>query len=212
VSGSLKNSPFILMLVLPFLERGSKDTLDIARKALDGGVDAIQLREKGVPAGSFLQVAEGLYPICKQYNSLLIINDRLDIAMMVDADGVHLPVAGLPPEQVREIAGDEMLVGRSAHNLEEVREAVTGGCDYCILGPVFETPSKAGILEPLGVDGLGDICNEVDIPIIAIGGIGEENARACLEAGASGIAVMRAITDARDVRGSARVLKKAITL
>jgi len=142
----------------------------------------------------------------------VIVNDRLDVALAAGAAGVHLGRESLGAREVVSWcrgghAPAEFLVGVSCHSLAEAREAERAGAGYIFFGPVFDTPSKRGMGEPQGLARLGEICRVVKIPVLAIGGVSEENAGECIRAGAAGIAAIRMFQDARD----AETLKQAVT-
>jgi thiamine-phosphate pyrophosphorylase len=142
----------------------------------------------------------------------VIVNDRLDVALAAGAAGVHLGRESLGAREVVSWcrgghAPAEFLVGVSCHSLAEAREAERAGAAYIFFGPVFDTPSKRGMGEPQGLARLGEICRVVKIPVLAIGGVSEENAAECIRAGAAGIAAIRMFQDARD----AETLKQAVT-
>jgi len=130
----------------------------------------------------------------------LLLNDRSDIARAARADGVHLTTHSLPAQSVRNAAGPEFLIGVSSHSLQEARAARMNGADFVVFGPVFETPAKRGFREPQGLDKLRDVTRELgDFPVLAIGGITLDNVADCFQAGASGIAAIRLLSDAESM-------------
>lgn len=174
--------------------------------ALRGGVRLVQYRAKPevtnaegelLTDGERLQQARALRELCARHGALFIVNDRLDIALAVEADGVHLGQGDLPPAVARQLLGPERLIGRSTHAIEQLRQAVADGCDYVGVGPVNATPTKPG-RQPVGLDYVRQAAGECPIPFFAIGGIDAEALPRVQEAGATRVAVVRAITEAND--------------
>ena len=180
------------------------------RMALQGGVRAVQLREKDLPVRDLLALAQELRSITREFGAKLFVNDRVDVAAAVDADGVHLGQQSMPAEAARKIVGKDMLIGVSTHNIEEAKAAEGGGADFITLGPVFETPSKAKYGHPVGVDVIRNIKCDIAIPIFAIGGIKSGNLRPILGAGAFGVAVISAILAADDIRKASSKMIESI--
>lgn len=160
------------------------------------GVPALQVREKDLEDGARFDLARRARAALGD-RALLLVNGRVDLALAAAADGVHLPAAGVPVAAVRRAAGRPLLVGRSTHELGEVRRALDEGADYVVYGPLFETPSKAGRLAPRGISSLRAAA-AIGIPVLALGGV-EDAARAAevLDAGAWGVAGVRAFLDPR---------------
>ncbi len=186
--------------------------LESIRWAIDAGVDWIQIREKDLGGGRLAELARGAVAAerVKERGSREIVNDRLDVAVAAGAGGVHLGRESLP---VRDVAAwrekekvADFLIGVSCHGLDEARAAALDGVDYLIFGPVFETPSKMRFGAPLGIDRLREVCAEIRIPVLAIGGISLANAGRCFEAGAAGIAAIRLFQDV----GSAAELRERV--
>ena len=173
----------------------------------------MQLREKGLPTHEFYALACELRKITLDFKANLIINDRVDIALAVEADGVHLGWQSLPFGVVRKLLGFEKLIGVSTHNRQEALQAQEYGADYITFGPIFDTPSKAGILDPTGPEEILKIRSEIRIPVIALGGISEKNIEAVLHSGADGIAVISSIMQADNPEDAAGCLcNKIVTL
>ena len=191
------------------LARG-RSLLRIVEDAAAGGVTMVQLREKGINTGEFFAVAQELRDMTRRRGIPLIINDRLDIALAVRADGVHLGQDDLPLKEARRIAGGEFIIGVSAHNPEEALAAERDGADYLGSGAVFPTGTKADISGVIGIAGLAALCASVRIPVIGIGGIGPDNAAEVIRAGASGVAVISAILARDDVREAAAFLRRIL--
>lgn len=162
-----------------------------ALAGLPAGAAAVQLRGKTLDGRRLLERALALRQVTRAHGAALLVNDRLDVALAAGADGVHLPGAGLPVAQARRLAPGLML-GASTHRLDEARAAAEDGADFVTFGPVYATPSKAGLGEPVGVEALARAVAAVPIPVFALGGIDQERAPACVAAGAR-LAVIRAV-------------------
>lgn len=162
---------------------------DLAKKALELGVRLIQLREKKMKDRELLKVAKKLRELTESYDALLIINDRIDLALACEADGVHLGQEDLPLEVARELF--DGIIGVSVHSVEEAREAKKA--DYLGAGPVFATTTKEDAKAPIGVDGLKKIILATNLPVFAIGGIKLENVKIVLDCKVAGVAVVSAI-------------------
>ena len=172
------------------------------RRAVAAGVDWIQIREKDLDPRSLIELARFAIAEVQSTPTKILINDRLDVALASGAAGVHLGEQSLPAAQVNEwrylVRRADFQIGVSSHSLEAAQAAERGGADYLFFGPVFATPSKASFGPPQGVERLREVCSAARIPVLAIGGVSAENARACLEAGAAGIAAIRLFQDARN--------------
>jgi len=179
---------------------------DKIKGALDGGVRAVQLREKNLNGRDLLAAAERLRLLTREYGALLFINDRADVAKLSGADGVHLGQNGISPAAARKALGGEALIGVSAHNLTEARKAEEDHANFITFGPVYQTPSKAQWGPPLGLKPLKEITGLVNIPVYAVGGINKDRVEEVIASGASGIAVISAILSSSDVRKSAEEL------
>lgn len=169
--------------------------LDAVASALQGGVDVVQLREKSMPANRFLQLAKKVKQLCLQYDATFIINDRVDIAALVEADGVHLGQDDLDVASAREILGANAIVGISTHEPSHAIKAVADGADYIGVGPVFATPTKQTAI-PVGLEYVKWVSENIDLPAFAIGGIDLDNCEKVYEAGLKRISVVRAIINA----------------
>jgi thiamine-phosphate pyrophosphorylase len=170
--------------------RGDRGLTPLVAEAAAGGLGAVQLREKDLPGGDLLHLAEALLRALD--DTPLLVNERVDVALAAGAAGVHLPAAGLPTPAARRLVGPDRLVGRSVHSVEEARQAEAEGADYIILGTIFATPSKPG-RAPAGLPLVREVTAAVRLPVIAIGGIDERNAASVIGAGAHGVAVSSAI-------------------
>ncbi len=190
-----------------------RSTQTIVDAALAGGIDVVQIREKHASARERLAIARDLRGPTAEAGVSLVINDRVDIALAADADGVHLGDDDLPVEDARELLGEDAIIGRSVSTVEAAREAERAGADYLGVGAVFATGSKDDIPEEeyaIGLDRVRDTAAAVDIPFVGIGGITPDNAADVTEAGADGVAVITAITKANDPEQATRDLVDAV--
>lgn len=176
--------------------RSEDEFLDAIASALEGGVDVLQFREKNMPARKIIELGKKIKQLCLQYEVTFIVNDRVDIAAILEADGVHLGQDDLDVKSAREILGDKCIVGVSTHAPEQALKAVEDGADYIGVGPVFATPTKEGRI-PVGLDYVKWVSKNIDIPAFAIGGINEENVNEVIGSGAKRVAVVRAIINAK---------------
>lgn len=174
--------------------------LDAIASALKGGVDILQFREKNMPAKKMVELGKKIKLLCSEYGTTFIVNDRVDIAAVLEADGVHLGQEDLDVKSARAILGDKgngkYIVGVSTHAPEQALKAVEDGADYIGVGPVFATPTKEGRI-PVGIEYINWICKNIDIPAFAIGGIDEDNIEQVISAGAKRVAVVRAIINSK---------------
>jgi thiamine-phosphate pyrophosphorylase len=174
------------------------DELETARLAVEGGATVVQWRLKNVQRVDVVERGRATRSLCARYGVPFVVNDDIEAALMLGADGVHLGRTDDGAERARE---QGLLLGLSATNLEEAR-AADGEADYIGVGPVWETPSKADVDPAIGLEGLREICGATTVPVIAIGGIDASNAAECIRAGAIGVAVVRAARDAAAVRAA----------
>ena len=181
--------------------------LEKIEAALRGGVRIIQLREKSLSARELLEAAKGVRELTAAFGARLLINDRVDIAMLSSADGVHLTSKSYSASFARALLGKEGVVGVSTHSVIEAKAAEKDGADFITFGPVFHTPSKAGYGEPLGVAELKKAVRALSIPVYGLGGINMKNAGQVLKAGANA-AVISAIMGSPDIEAGARELLK----
>jgi len=185
---------------------------DAVRLALEGGVRAIQVREKDMPIRELISLCQELRKMTREFGAKLFINDRLDVALSVEADGVHLSHQSMPTRAVREMVRDKMMIGVSTHTVEEAVQAQADGADFVTFGPIYETPSKAGMGKPLGLDPLRTARYKLDIPVFALGGIKGRNIGHVLWAGAYGVSMISAIFGAEDIRKAAKNINEMITI
>jgi thiamine-phosphate pyrophosphorylase len=183
---------------------------EVIEAAIDGGVTMVQLREKDASSREFYELALEIRRVTGSRRVPLVINDRLDIALAVEADGLHIGQSDLPLEAARRIAGGRMFIGVSAGSVEEALAAESGGADYLGVGAVFPTGSKADAGEAIGLETLSAICRAVRVPVAAIGGIGPANAGTVMQSGAAGIAVISAILSQPDVKTAAVELRRRV--
>lgn len=177
--------------------------LSVIDSALQGGVRAIQLREKDLTAAELLPLAQELRNLTREYAAQLLINDRIDIALAVQADGVHLGEHSLPTDVVRQLAGPKMLIGVSTHSIADISRATEQGADFVTFGPVYATPSKTTFGPPQGLKALTDACQGSSLPVFALGGITLPRVAVVRQAGASGVALISAICASPDPRTAA---------
>lgn len=174
--------------------------------AIKGGVTLIQIREKDASTREFYEVAKEVKEVTSKYKIPLIINDRIDIALAINAEGVHLGQSDMPINEARIILGKNKIIGISANTIEEAFAAENSGADYLGVGPVFYTGTKKDINTPRGINGLRDIIEKINIPSVAIGGINKDNAKSVLATGVNGISVISAILGNDDIKKSAEEL------
>ena len=197
------------LMVVTDRKRCVRPLVETVRAALRGGADAVQLRERDLSALELLNLAEHLRRLTLEEGAALVVNHRLDVALAVEADGVQLGWRSLPAAEARRLAGDRLRIGVSCHDAAQLRAAEAAGADYAILGPVFFTPSKEGLVEPLGLEKLAKMASGVErLPVIAVGGITAENVGRVRATGAAGVAVISAIAAASDPTEAARALAR----
>ena len=197
---------FDLYLVTDRTQTRGRDLLWVLQQALEGGVNAVQLREKDLGGKNLYDLAEKVRRLCESYRASLFINDRIDVALAVNAAGVQLGKTSLPIEAARTLLGPEKLIGASIHSLEELTDAKGGGADFVLFGPVYFTPSKASFGAPQGLAALRSIVENSALPVYAIGGITGENANAVKEVGVRGIALIAAIIGAERPKETAEAI------
>ncbi|MCX7837913.1 MAG: thiamine phosphate synthase [Anaerolineae bacterium] len=183
---------------------------EVVAAALRGGATLVQYREKNASTRQMIAEATRLRDLCRAYGVPLIVNDRVDIALAVDADGVHVGPDDMPVALARKLMGRDKIVGASAGTIAEARAAIADGADYLGVGAIFATSSKADAGEPIGLDGLQQIVRVSTIPVVGIAGINATNAASVIRAGAVGIAVISAIVSADDIERATRELKTIV--
>jgi len=177
----------------------------LANQLLDGGARVLQLRMKGATAASMVAVVDELRPLCKRREALLIVNDRLDVALGAGAGGVHLGQDDLPLAAARKLCPPGFIIGVSTHTVAQARAAVEGGADYLGFGPCFPTATKENPDPVVGLEQLAEVCR-MGRPVVAIGGITVERARDVARAGAAAAAIISAVNGAADVTAAARAV------
>jgi thiamine-phosphate pyrophosphorylase len=209
-----QNMDFTLYLVTDRRWLGERTLWDGVEEAIRGGATLVQLREKKISSKEYLELAQRVKEVTDRHDIPLIINDRIDIALAIDADGVHLGPEDLPVPIARKLLGGGKIIGSSAASVDEALLFQAQGADYLGVGAVFPTATKRGT-EKVGLEDLRGIKSAVHIPVVAIGGINAENAKPVMETGVDGVAVVSAIMDQTDIREAARqllsVLKGATT-
>lgn len=186
------------------------ETLEQAvEQAIQGGCSVIQLREKNCSTSEFFKIAENIKNITKKYQIPFIINDRIDIMLAVDADGVHLGQEDMPVARARELIGEDKIIGCSAHNLEEAVLAWQDGADYLGVGAIFGTSTKTDACNT-SIETLKEICAKVNLPVVAIGGVNASNVGALAKTGIQGAAVVSAVMAAEDRKRAAEVMKMKV--
>lgn len=176
-------------------------------EALKGGVTCVQLREKNLPDEEFLQEAIEIKSLCRKYNVPLFINDNVSVALKCGADGIHVGQDDMAVSEVRSIVGENMMIGVSAHSVEEALEAVKNGADCLGVGAMFATSTKTDA-NVLSWQTLYDICHAVDIPVVAIGGLNKDNIPSLAGSGVDGVALVSAIFASKDIESECRLLRK----
>ena len=199
-----------LYLVTDSVLAGDRNMEDIVKEAVEGGVTMVQLREKSLDTRSFIDRALRLKKLLAPYGVPLIINDRVDVALASDADGVHIGQSDMPFSMARAILGPDKIIGLSVENMDQVSEANGLDVDYIGVSPVFATPTKTDTAEPFGLDGLQRAVRMSVHPAVAIGGMNAGTAREVISTGVDGIAVVSAIVCAASPREASRELMRII--
>lgn len=203
---------FRLLLVTDRHQLQGRSLSMVLSQAIRAGVPAIQLRERDLPTGELLSLARKIHALTAPRVVPLILNDRVDLVLAMNLDGVHLRANSLPVSAVRRLIGPDRLIGISTHSAEEVQRANHDGADYIIFGPIFDTPSKRSFGSPLGLDALADVCRESMVPIFAIGGITGERVRDVRRVGAHGVAVIGALLTCADIGAAVREFSDALQI
>lgn len=183
--------------------------LDAVASALKGGVDILQLREKNMLANKIIELGKKVKLLCAEYGATFIVNDRVDIAYVLDADGVHLGQDDMDIESARKILGSNAIIGISTHAPEQAQKAVNDGADYIGMGPVFTTPTKPG-RQSVGLEYVKWVSENIKIPAFAIGGIDLDNVQDVINAGAKKVAVVRAIINSDNPEKAAQEFLKVL--
>jgi len=190
---------FALYLVTDRKLTGYRSLEDVIEEACTAGVRAVQLRERDLNAEELFRLGKRIHLITRKYNTSLFINDRIDVAKAIGAEGVHLRETSLPVNEARRLLEPDMMLGVSVHSIENAIAAYDNGADFLVFGTIFHTQSKPGTIEPVGTDAIIHLTQKVDIPVFVIGGITPERTRVCIEAGAHGVAVISAIMESHNI-------------
>lgn len=188
---------------------GRQTLYEQVEAALQGGVTLVQLREKQLDEAAFIREAIEMKTLCQQYHVPLIINDRVNVALKSDADGVHVGAEDMSVAEIRRLAGDDFIIGATAKTVEQAQRAEADGADYLGVGAVFPSPTKTNAIR-ITASQLREICDAVRIPAVAIGGINAENLHKLVGGGMCGIAVVSAIFSAKNIRTETAQLKARV--
>lgn len=205
----MKNSPLQVILDKGILK--DRDITEAASKIIEAGGSCIQLRDKISTDRELLREAKILRSLTKSNKCIFIINDRVDIAVLSSACGVHLGQDDMPVEEARNLIGKDKFIGVSCHNIEQAKNAQSVGADYIGLGPIFRTPTKPG-LEPIGTDIIQKALQEINIPAFFIGGINLDNIHEILKKGAGHIAIVSAILNSSNISEAVRNFNDSIRM
>jgi thiamine-phosphate pyrophosphorylase len=197
---------FNLYLITDRHQTGNLRLVDVVEDALKGGVRGVQLREKDLSSRELYELAYDMRKLTSRYGAKLLINDRVDVALAVEADGVHLGLNSMPIHRVRRLLGADRLIGLSCHNQINAIMAQENGADFITFGPVYYTPSKANYGKPVGVERLETVSHLLEIPVFALGGIKKSNIDEVMAAGAAGISLVSAIIAEDDPRKEAEAM------
>lgn len=197
-----------LYLVTDQRSAGSRTVADVVAAAVQGGVTCVQLREKQLNTRDFVAQAMAMKALLQPHGIPLVINDRIDVALACGAQGVHLGQSDMPVAQARRLLPSAVFIGWSVETMDDVARSASLPVDYLGVSPIHATPTKTDTQTPWGLDGLRRVRSATALPLVAIGGIHADNARAVLSAGADGLAVVSAICAADDPRAAAAALRK----
>lgn len=187
-----------------------RSTIEVSRQILESGVKILQYREKYKKQGEMYRECLELRLMTRQAGALFLINDHIELALAVEADGVHVGQDDLPLSIVRKLVGPERIIGVSTHSPEQARAAVAGGADYIGVGPIFATNTKTDVCAPVGLDYLRYVAENLTIPFVAIGGIKEHNLAEVLNAGAKTVALVTEIVGCTDIAGKVGRLQQVL--
>ncbi len=201
---------FSLYLITDRKLTGNRSVVEVVKEACETGVRAVQLRERDLDTHALYDIAVELRAVTRAYNARLFINDRIDIALATDADGVHLRERSLPVKTVRALLPEDKLIGVSVHSIEKAIQTQNEGADFLVFGTIFQTQSKPDCNEPAGIKPLRDLKQKASIPVFAIGGITPDNTHMCIKAGASGVAVISAIMQSSNIPKTIQQFKEEL--
>ena len=199
---------FDLYLITDRKQTRGRDLLWVIERALEGGVKAVQLREKDLDGKELFSLAEKTLRVCQNYGALLFINDRIDLCLAIDADGVQIGIASVPIDAARQLLGPQKLIGASTHSLEEAGEAQRRGADFVLFGPVYHTASKINYGPPQGLTALKAVVEKLSRPVYAIGGIQPDNVDETRRTGIRGVALISAVISAEDPKDATEKILK----
>ncbi|KNF10043.1 thiamine-phosphate synthase ThiE [Gottschalkia purinilytica] len=188
-----------------------RNNIEVVKELIDAGVKIIQYREKDKKALYKYKECKEIRKLTKEADVMFIVNDNIDIAISVGADGVHIGQEDMPIEKVRELVGNDMIIGLSTHCIEEAHNAVLRGADYIGVGPIFSTNTKKDACAPVGLKYLNSVSQNISIPFVAIGGIKKHNIIEVLSNGASCVAMISEIVGANDIKEQVKNIKNIIT-
>jgi thiamine-phosphate pyrophosphorylase len=206
----LRDRLSLVVVADPAAVPAGRSLTEIVRATLQAGAPAVQLRAKDLTARETVELAHALLDATRSFDALLFVNDRVDIALAVGADGAHVGSDDLPVPAARSIAPPGFLLGRSVDTAEEARVATGEGADYVGVGAVYTTMSKLGLGDPVGPGRIAAVAAATDIPVVGIGGIDADNAAAVVEAGAAGVAVIRSVMAAADPGAAVRAILASV--
>lgn len=187
-----------------------RSNVEVVRQMIAAGIKVIQYREKDKTLREKYRECEQIRALTGAAGGTFIVNDHVDLALLVGADGVHVGQDDLPPEKIRALVGDDMIIGMSTHSPAQARAALAGGVDYIGVGPLFATKTKQDVCDPVGLEYLDYVVNNLDIPFVAIGGIKEHNIREVARRGARCIALVTEIVGAADIAAKVHALRAAM--
>ncbi|MFH1858033.1 MAG: thiamine phosphate synthase [Candidatus Omnitrophota bacterium] len=193
----------------PKAQRG-RSHLEVLTEAIRGGASMVQLRDKEADDGALIEAGKALRKICDQYHALFIVNDRMEVARTVGADGLHIGQDDISIAEARRRIGPEKLLGVSTHSLDQARRAAQEGADYIGLGPIFQTPTKPDY-PPVGLELIRQVRKHLSIPLVAIGGIDALNIQTVMASGSDAVAVVRSVVAQDDIQTAAKTLCSLIT-
>lgn len=187
-----------------------RSNIDVVREMLDAGIKLIQYREKEKKTGEMYEECLAIRRMTIEAGAAFIVNDDIALALAVEADGVHIGQEDFPVEVVRRLVGDDMTIGLSTHAPEEAQEALRRGADYIGVGPIYRTFTKDDVVDPVGLEYLDYVVENIDLPFVAIGGIKEHNIGDVVKRGAQCVALVTEIVGAEDIGGTIQALRKAM--
>ncbi|WP_408954456.1 thiamine phosphate synthase [Natroniella sp. ANB-PHB2] len=185
-----------------------RSNIEVVKEMIAAGVEVIQYREKEKDMLDKYQEAKKLRQLTKEAGVTFIINDDIDLALVVNADGVHIGQDDLPVDVVRDLIGEDKIIGLSTHSPQQAREAVVEGVDYIGVGPIFATDTKEDVCAPVGLEYLEYVVDNIDLPFVAIGGIKEDNVELVVEKGASCVAMITEIVEAEDIHKKIKKIRQ----